>query len=78
MVQRLRTPSDRPPMVSVLAGVLVFVLLVTVPDLVWPGAAQWFHIAGAAVLCGSILGAVLRGRFDRVQVVVSHALIYAC
>ena len=77
VVQRLRTPGERPPVVSVLAGVLVFVLLVTVPDLVWPGAAQWFHIAGTAILCGSILAAVLRGRFDRVQVVISHALVYS-
>ena len=29
------------------------------------------------MLCGSILAAVLRGRFDRVQVVVSHALVYS-
>ncbi len=77
VAQRLRTPRDRPVVVSVLAGVLVFVLLVTVPDLVWPRAGQWFHIVAAAVLCGSILGAVVRGRFDRVQVAVSQALIYS-
>ena len=75
--QRLRTASERPPVASVLAGVLVFVLLVTVPDLVWPEASEWFHIAATAVLCGTILGAVLRGRFDRVEIVVSHTLVYS-
>lgn len=77
VVQRLRTPRDRPPVVSVLMAVLVFVLLVTVPDLVWPQAGVWFHVAAVAVLCGSILGAVLRGGFDRAERAVSYALVYA-
>ncbi len=76
VVRRLRDPSERPPAVSLVAGVSVFVLLTTVPDLAWPVTSQWFHITGAIVLTGTIFGAVLRGRFDKAQVVVSHALVY--
>lgn len=76
VVKRVRVPQERPPAVSVLAGVSVFVLMATVPDVVLPAAAESFHIAGATVLCGAIFAAVLRGAFDRVQVVVSHALVY--
>jgi two-component system, NarL family, sensor kinase len=76
VVQRVRVPCERPPAVSVLVGMAVFVLLVTVPDLVWPAASQWFHIVGAMVLLGAILAAVMRGRFDGLQVVVSQALVY--
>lgn len=77
VIQRLRASQERPPVVSVLAGVLVFAILVTAPDLVWPEASAWFHLAGTSVLCGTIFGAVLRGRFDRVEVATSHALVYS-
>ena len=49
----------------------------TVPDLVWPEASVWFHLAATAVLCGTILGAVLRGRFDRIEIAASYALVYS-
>ncbi len=77
VVHRLRVPQERAPAVSILAGVVVFVLMLTVPDLVWPAAAEWFHLAGALILTGSIVAAVLRGRVDHVQVVVSHAVVYS-
>ena len=75
---RLRRPEsvDRAGVVSILVSIAMFVLLVTVPGLVWPDARLWFRLAGAAVLTGAILAAVVRGHFDRIQVVVSHALIY--
>ena len=78
VLHRLRHPGndERPRVVSVLASLLVFVLLVTVPDLTWPDSSVWFHIAGVAVLCGGILDAVVRGTFERVHVAVSHALVY--
>lgn len=78
VVQRIRRPEgdQRQRLVGVLAGVAVFVLLVTVPDAAFPAAREWFHIAGATVLSGSVLTAVVRGRFERIQVVVSHGLVY--
>lgn len=78
VVQRLRHPDvdERPKLVSILLSLLVFVLFVTVPDLAWPSAAVWFHIAGTALLCGAIQAAVVRGQLGRMQVVVSHALVY--
>lgn len=79
VVQRIRSPVEdqRPRVVSVLAAVVVFVVLDVVARLVWPAAGDWFDVLGAAVLAGAVLAAVLRGRFERVQVVVSHALVYA-
>lgn len=78
VVTRLRSgDSDvRPRIVGVLAGVVLFVLLVTIPDLAWPAAATWFHVCGAALLSGSILIAVLRGEYERLEVAVSRALLY--
>ncbi len=73
---RLANSRDKPGVVSILASVALFVLLVTVPDVVWPDARGWFRIAGAAILSGAILAAAVRGPFDRIQVVVSHALVY--
>ncbi len=79
VVRRVRRPEgdERPRAVSVLAGVAVFVLLVTVPGAVFPAGREWFNIAGATVLSGVILTAVVRGRFERARVVVSHALVYS-
>ena len=77
-VVRLRaaTAEERPRIVGVLAAVALFVSLVTVPDLAWPGAAMWFHIAGVALLASAILVAVLRGDFEHVEVAVSSTLVF--
>ncbi len=78
VVSRLRAADseERPRVAGVLAGVAVFVLLVTIPDLAWPHAASWFHIAAVAILAGTILVAVLRGGFEQIEVAVSRALLY--
>lgn len=78
VVTRLRTAGEdvRPRAAGILVSVFLFVLLVTVPDIAWPAAAPWFHIAGAALLTGSILVAVLRGEFEQVEIVISRALVY--
>ncbi len=78
VLSRLRTADseERSRVTGVLAGVLLFVLLVTVPDVAWPGAAMWFHIAAAAILAGAVLVAALRGDFEQIEVAVSRALLY--
>ena len=78
VVVRLRaaTAYERPRIVGVLAAVALFVSLVTVPDLAWPGGAVWFHIAGVALLASAILVAVLRGDFEPVEVAVSRTLVF--
>jgi len=78
VIVRLRRADEveRPRIAGVLAGVLLFALLVTVPDAAWPSAAMWFHILGAAILTGSILVAVLRGDFEQIEIAISRALIY--
>jgi DNA-binding CsgD family transcriptional regulator len=75
---RLRSADseERPRVVTILASVVVFVLLVTVPDVAWPAAAMWFHIVAVAILAAAILVAVLRGDFEQVEVAVSKALLY--
>lgn len=77
-LSRLRDADaeERPRVAGVLASVVLFVLLVTVPDLAWPLAAMWFHIAAVAILAGAILVAVLRGNFEQIEVAVSRALLY--
>ena len=70
VIQRLRRPAgdERPRTVVVLAGVLVFVLCVTVPDLVWPSSSSWFHIAGVLAMTATIFVATARGQFAPVHV----------
>jgi DNA-binding CsgD family transcriptional regulator len=70
VVQRFRRPAgdERPRLAAVLLGVLVFVLSVTLPDLLWPAAATWFHIGGVAVLAATIVTAVVQGQFAPVKV----------
>jgi DNA-binding CsgD family transcriptional regulator len=71
VVQRLRRPAgdQRPRVVVVLLGVVVFVLCVTIPDLVWPAASMWIHIAGVAVMTTTIVTTTVRGQFAPVRVV---------
>ena len=78
VLSRLRhaDPEERPRVAGVLASVALFVLLVTVPDVAWPRAATWFHVAAVAILAGAILVAVLRGRFEQIEIAVSRALLY--
>ena len=68
--------EERPRVAGVLASVVLFVLLVTIPDVAWPRATTWFHIAAVAILAGAILVAVLRGNFEQIEVAVSRALLY--
>lgn len=70
--------TERRRLLTVLGGVLFFVVAVTVPALVVPGWADWSKVLGTAVLSGSVLVAVVRGHVDTVRVVVSYALVYAC
>ncbi len=78
VIQRLRRPigDERPRMISVLVGVVLFVLLVTLPDAAVPEARTAFHVVGTTLLSGTLLTAVVRGRFERVQVALSYALVY--
>jgi two-component system NarL family sensor kinase len=78
VLSRLRNADteERSRVAGVLAGVVLFVLLVTVPDVAWPWAAMWFHIAAVVILAGGILVAVLRGNFEQIEVAVSRALLY--
>lgn len=71
VVQRLRRPAgdERPRVLVVLLGVLAFVLAVTLPDLVLPGARTWFHVAGVAAMTATIVTAVVRGQFSPVRAV---------
>ncbi|WP_277986070.1 helix-turn-helix transcriptional regulator [Nocardioides zhouii] len=73
---RAADSDERPRVTGVLGGVVLFVLLVTLPDLAWPAAAAWFHLAGAAILSAAVLVAALRGHFEQVEVVVSQAFVY--
>jgi len=70
VVQRLRRPAgdERPRLVGVLLGVLAFVLSATLPDLLWPAASTWFHVAGVAVMTATIVVAAVRGQFAPVRV----------
>lgn len=78
VLSRLRSADteERPRVAGVLASVALFVLLVTVPDVVWPQTARWFHVAAVAMLAGAILVAVLRGSFEQIEIAVSRALLY--
>ena len=71
VAHRLHRPAgdERPRVVAVLLGVLAFVLAVTVPDLVWPSASMWFHIAGVAAMTATIVTSTVRGQFAPVRVV---------
>jgi DNA-binding CsgD family transcriptional regulator len=70
VVQRFRRPAgdERPRLAAVLLGVLAFVLCVTLPDLLWPVASMWFHIAGVAVMTATIVVASVQGQFAPVRV----------
>jgi DNA-binding CsgD family transcriptional regulator len=65
VVQRLRRPAgdERPRVRTVLLGVALFALAVTLPDAIRPSGSMWFHIAGVAVLSATIVVAVVRGQF---------------
>lgn len=78
VLSRLRhaDAKERPRVAGVLASVVLFVLLLTVPDVAWPQTAMWFHIAAVAILAGAILVAVLRGGFEQIEIAVSRALLY--
>ena len=78
VLSRLRSADteERPRVAGVLASVVLFVLLVTVPDVAWPQTAMWFHVAAVAMLAGAILVAVLRGNFEQIEIAVSRALLY--
>jgi DNA-binding CsgD family transcriptional regulator len=77
VVQRLRRPAgdQRPRVVAVLLGVLAFVLSVSIPDLVWPAASMWFHIAGVAALTATIVTSTVRGQFAPVRVVEPAGMV---
>lgn len=70
VVRRLRRPAgdERPRTVVVLVGVLVFVLSVTVPDLVWASSSStWLHIAGVLTMTVTIVVATVRGQVAPVR-----------
>jgi DNA-binding CsgD family transcriptional regulator len=77
VVQRFRRPAgdEWPRLVAVLLGVLAFALSVTVPDLLWPAASMWCHIAGVAAMTATIVTATVRGQFAPVRVVEPSALV---
>jgi DNA-binding CsgD family transcriptional regulator len=77
VVQRLHRPAgdERPRLVAVLLGVLAFVLSITIPDLVWPAASMWFHIAGVAAMTATIVTSTVRGQFAPVGVVAPARVV---
>jgi DNA-binding NarL/FixJ family response regulator len=51
------------------------VLSVSIPDLVWPAASMWFHIAGVAALTATIVTSTVRGQFAPVRVVEPAGMV---
>jgi DNA-binding CsgD family transcriptional regulator len=77
VAQRLLRPAgdERPRVRTVLGGVALFAVAVTVPDALWPTRSMWFHVAGVAVLSATIVVAVVRGQFRPVPAVGTTASV---
>ncbi|MFK5644933.1 sensor histidine kinase [Ornithinimicrobium sp. LYQ121] len=69
--------DERRRLTDVLAAAMVFLLCVVVGQWVWPAASGVLDVAGAALLAGSLVSAVLRRHMRRAAIVVGHALVYS-